>query len=118
MESCIFKPSGQLPLRLFVVPEPLERNMVSMHGELVTKKVWLVVLDEIYNSQHFTLCRAILAFQLAQGLAGISNYTLCAVLLYLRNTAPIPESLASVSRAEHVRIDADTNRCLRFSKAS
>lgn len=54
-----FTPSGQLPLILFVVPEPLERNMDCTQGELVTKKV---VLDEIYNSQHLTLCHAILAF--------------------------------------------------------
>ena len=60
-----FMPSGQLPLRLFVVPEPLERNMDCTQGELVTKKVvkYTTASTSLYVMQywHFSLLRAWLA---------------------------------------------------------
>lgn len=79
-----FKPSGQLSLWLLEIPEPLEGAMVCTEGKLVTKEVWSEVLDEVYHSQQLTSCHAVLAFRLAQGSAGICNYALCAVVLYLR----------------------------------
>lgn len=58
--------------------------MVCTQGELVTKEVWSKVLDEVYNSQQLTSCHKILEFQFAQCSAGIGDYTLGAVILYLQ----------------------------------
>ena len=79
-----FTPSGQLPLILFVVPEPLERNMVCTQGELVTKEVRSKVLDKVYNSQQLASSHAVLLFRLAQGSTCIGNYALCGVICRLR----------------------------------